>query len=55
MLGDDLGGSTLIKLSNNLYKTERPKEFEEMTHQDYERMKMEQILNLQGKFQRDDV
>lgn len=46
MLGDDLGGSTLIKLSNNLYKQERPKEYEEMTHQEYERMKMEQILNL---------
>ena len=31
LIGDDHGGSTLIKLNNNLYKTERPKEYETMT------------------------
>jgi dynein intermediate chain 1 len=46
LIGDDHGGSTLIKLNNTLYKIERPKEFENITQNEYERMKMESILNL---------
>ena len=56
LVGDDHGGATLLKLSPNLTRGGVvPKEHEEMSVNDYEKLKMENLINVAGKFQRDDV